>query len=125
MTQAQLDNVASTTQRNPVEAVNRAADAMLAARHLCFLGLRASFGIAHHLRYACDWLRPATQMANDASGALMDQIAQLTPDDLLVVVSQAPYTRQTVECAQLAQEAQVPVVALTAAVCAASAVGGT
>lgn len=113
LTQAQLRNVASTATRNPVDAVNAAADAVLAAHTVCFLGLRASHGIAHHLRYACDWLRPATQLANDASGALMDQIAQLTPDDLLVVVSQAPYTRQTVECAQLAHEAQVPVVALT------------
>lgn len=113
LTQAQLDNVASAALRNPVEAVNRAADAMLAARHLCFLGLRASFGIAHHLRYACDWLRPGTQLAGDASGALVDQIAQLGPPDLLVVVSVAPYTRQAVECAQQAQGAGVPVLALT------------
>ncbi|MDP3520730.1 MAG: MurR/RpiR family transcriptional regulator [Hydrogenophaga sp.] len=113
LTQAQLRNVASTASRNTVDVVNAAADVLLAARQLCFLGLRASFGIAHHLRYACDWLRPDTLLAGDASGALVDQIAQLTPADALVVVSQAPYTRQTVECAQLAFEAGVPLIALT------------
>lgn len=113
LTQAQLRNVASTAARNPVDVVNAAAHVLLAARQLCFLGLRASFGIAHHLRYACDWLRPGTLLAGDASGALVDQIAQLTPADALVVVSQAPYTRQTIECAQLAHGAGVPVIALT------------
>ncbi len=113
LTQAQLRNVASTASRNPVEVVNAAADLMLSARQLCFLGLRASFGIAHHLRYACDWLRPGTQLAGDAGGALVDQIAQLTPMDVLVVVSQAPYTRQTVEGAQIAHGAGVAVIALT------------
>lgn len=113
LTQAQLSNVAATASRNPVEAVNAAADLLLRAQRLCFLGLRASYGIAHHLRYACDWLRPDTQLASDASGALVDQIAQLGADDALVVVSQAPYTRQAVACAQLARRAGVPVVALT------------
>jgi len=113
LTQAQLRNVASTASRNTLDVVNAAADVLLAARQLCFLGLRASFGIAHHLRYACDWLRPDTLLAGDAGGALVDQIAQLTPADALVVVSQAPYTRQTVECAQLAFEAGVPLIALT------------
>ena len=113
LTQAQLRNVASTAARNPVEVVNAAADLLLSARQLTFLGLRASFGIAHHLRYACDWLRPGTLLAGDASGALLDQIAQLTEADGLVVVSQAPYTRQTVECAHVAHAAGVPIVALT------------
>ncbi len=113
LTQAQLRNVASTASRNPMVVVNAAADALLAARQVCFLGLRASFGIAHHLRYACDWLRPDTLLAGDASGVLVDQIAQLSPVDVLVVVSQAPYTRQTVACTQLAHDAGVPIVALT------------
>lgn len=113
LTQAQLRNVASTAARNAVEAVDAAADVLLRARRVCFLGLRASHGIAHHLRYACDWLRPDTELAGDASGALVDQIAQLAPADVLVVVSQAPYTRQTVECAQLAHAAGVPLIALT------------
>ena len=113
LTQAQLRNVASTAARNPVEVVNAAADLLLSARQLTFLGLRASFGIAHHLRYACDWLRPGTLLAGDASGALVDQIAQLTEADGLVVVSQAPYTRQAVECAHVAHAAGVPIVALT------------
>ena len=109
----QQRNVASVAVRNTRAEIDAVADLMLRARSLCFLGLRASHGIAHHLRYACDWLRPGTVLASDASGALMDGIAQLGRDDALVVVSQAPYTRQSVECARLAHTAGVPVVALT------------
>jgi DNA-binding MurR/RpiR family transcriptional regulator len=40
-------------------------------------------------------------------------VLALTPQDLLVVVSQAPYTRQTVEAVQVARQQNVPILALT------------
>ncbi len=110
---AQQRNVASAHGRNDMATVQAAADDLLAARMVLFLGLRASYGIAHHLRYACDWLRPGTQLAGDLAGTLADQVAQLQPPDLLVAVSQAPYTRATVELARQARDAGVPVLALT------------
>jgi len=113
LAQAQQRNLASVAERNSEAAVAAAAAAVLAARRVAFLGLRASHGIAHHLRYACDWLRPDTLLLNDLAGALVDQVAELRPDELLVVVSQAPYTRQTVELVQQAHTTGVPVLALT------------
>jgi DNA-binding MurR/RpiR family transcriptional regulator len=113
LAKAQQRNLASVAERNSEAAVASAAAAVLAARRVAFLGLRASHGIAHHLRYACDWLRPNAWLLHDLAGALVDQVAELRPDDLLVAVSQAPYTRQTVEMVQQAQAAGVPVLALT------------
>lgn len=111
--QAQTDNLNSVRIRNTAQQMNAAAQSILAAREVLFLGLRASFGIAYHLHYTCDWLRGNTRLATDPGGAWADQVLMLAPDDLLVVVSQAPYTCQTVEAAQAAQARHVPVLALT------------
>lgn len=113
MRQSQAGNLASAYDRNPSPQLRAAAQSILAARDVIFLGLRASFGIAYHLHYSCDWLRPGVRLATDAGGAWGDQVLALTPEDLLVVVSQAPYTRQTVEAVQAARQRQVPVLALT------------
>lgn len=111
--QAQAANLDSVSTRNTAQQMRAAAQTLLDARAVLFLGLRASFGIAYHLHYTCDWLRPNTRLATDAGGAWSDQLLKLQPGDLLVVVSQAPYTRQTVEAAQAVRARQVPVLALT------------
>jgi len=110
---AQADNLTSVYARNAAEQLQTAAQAILDARAVLFLGLRASFSIAYHLHYTCDWLRPNTRLATDPGGAWDDQVAALGPDDLLVVVSQAPYTQRTIEVAQQVHARGVPVLALT------------
>jgi DNA-binding MurR/RpiR family transcriptional regulator len=110
---AQAANVASVLSRNPAAQLLAAARSILAARQVLFLGLRASFGIAHHLRYTCDWLRPGTALATDPGGAWADQLAELGTSDLLVAISQAPYTVQTVQAAQQLRARGVRVLALT------------
>ena len=75
--------------------------------------MRASFGIAHHLQYTCDWLRPDTWLASEPASGGSDRLDDLGEADLLVVVSQAPYTRPVVEAAQELHARGVPVLALT------------
>lgn len=113
LARAQASNLASVAARNSPQRIEEAAQALLRARQVVFLGLRASFGIAHHLRYTCDWLRPGTSLAADPAGAWADQIAELGAGDLLVAISQAPYSVQTIEAAQRARAQGVPVLALT------------
>lgn len=113
MVAAQVGNVQSVGERNTPQQFAAAAQAILAAREVLFLGLRASFGMAHHLHYTCDWLRPGARLASDSGGALVDQTMALEPTDLLVVISQAPYARQVVALAKEVFARGVPVLALT------------
>lgn len=113
LAQAQAGNLKSVRSRNSAQQLHAAAQAILDAHEVLFLGLRASFCIAYHLHYTCDWLRANTRLATDAGGAWADQVLALAPGDLLVVVSQAPYTREIVEAAQQAHARGVPVLALT------------
>lgn len=110
---AQAGNVQSISNNNQPATLQAAAEAILAARSVGFLGLRASFGIAQSMQYRCDWLRRNTWLAADFAHSGRDRVEDLEASDLLVVVSQAPYTRAVVEATQEAQLRGVPVLALT------------
>ena len=58
-------------------------------------------------------MRGGTWLATDFANSGRDRVGDLDASDLLVVVSQAPYTRTVVEAAQEARARGVPVLALT------------
>lgn len=74
-------------------------------------GLRRSFPVVAYLAYVFEKLGiPA--LLHDRTGGL-DQRAALRPGDVLLVVSFAPYSAETVALAQAAKSAGLPVVALS------------
>ena len=110
------DQVANITQgldRNRVDTLEAVADALIGARQVLCLGLRAAHGIAMHLHYSCNLLLPNVGLAQSAAGTLRDQIWALQANDVLVVVGVSPYTRETVQLAQLAAAQGCAVVAIT------------
>jgi DNA-binding MurR/RpiR family transcriptional regulator len=111
--QCQLANAASVYQRNSLEAFEKAAQLIVQAQQVVFLGLRSSFAIAYHMQYTCDWLRPGTQLASNPGGAWPEKVLGLGPDDVLVVVSQAPYARGVVFMAEEVAKRGCKIVALT------------
>ncbi|WP_019559711.1 MurR/RpiR family transcriptional regulator [Caldimonas manganoxidans] len=113
LNEAQAADVRSCTGLNAAGRIEAAARLMLRSRQVAFLGLRASFGIAYHLHYTFALVRGTGRLLPDPSGSVVEQLDLLGPRDLLVAVSQAPYTRETVEAVQQAVHTGVPVLALT------------
>jgi DNA-binding MurR/RpiR family transcriptional regulator len=113
LNEAQHANSASVGGLNQTPQLEAAADAMLKARRVFFLGLRASHGLALHLHYTYGLLAPNGILVQGLGGTLEDQVGDMGPDDLLVVTSSASYTRQTVEAVAQARRQGTPVVALT------------
>lgn len=109
----QQSNVGSVLTLNPCAALQSAADDMLQARNVYFLGLRVCHGVAFHMNYVYGLLAANGILVSDAGGTMADQITRLGRDDLLVAISQSPYTRQTVEAVHLAHEQHAAVLALT------------
>ncbi len=97
LNEAQHANTASISGLNQRQQLEAAADAMLKARRIYFLGLRASHGLAHHLHYTYGLLASNGVLVQGLGGTLSDQIGEMGSGDLLVAMSLAPYTRQTVE----------------------------
>lgn len=113
LVQQQMGNVAATLQRNPMSALEAAADQLLAARKVVFLGMRAAHGIAFHLHYSLHLLMAKVSLADDRAGTLCDQLWELGPNDLLVAVGQSPYSRQTVDLVKATLQQGTPVLAIT------------
>jgi DNA-binding MurR/RpiR family transcriptional regulator len=113
LNEAQHANSASVSGLNQAAQLEAAADAMLKARRVYFLGLRASHGLALHLHYTYGLLAPNGILVQGLGGTLDDQVGDMGSGDLLVVTSSASYTRQTVEAAARARRQGAQVVALT------------
>lgn len=113
LNEAQQANTASVGSLNPPEQLEAAADAMLKAARVHFLGLRASHGLALYLHYTYGLLAPNGVLVQGLGGTLSDQIGDMGRDDVLVAMSFAPYTRQTVAAVAQAREQGVGLVVLT------------
>jgi len=113
LNEAQHANAASVGGLNQTAQLEAAADAMLKARRVYFLGLRASHGLALHLHYTYGLLAPNGVLLQGLGGTLDDQVGGIGPADLLVVTSSASYTRQTVQAVAQARGQGAGVVALT------------
>lgn len=110
---AQQRNTASATELNIRADIEAAADLILAARQVFFLGLRSIHGLAFHLHYCHGMLAPNGVLLHGAAGTLSDQLSRIGTHDLLVAISIAPYARETVEAVAGAVATGVPVLALT------------
>lgn len=113
LNEAQHANTASVAGLNQTAQLEAAADAMLKARRVYFLGLRASHGLALHLHYSYGLLAPNGVLVQGVGGTLSDQIGEIGGGDVLVAMSLAPYTRQTVDAVTQALEQGADLVVLT------------
>ncbi len=113
LNETQHANTASVAGLNHPSQLEAAADAMLRARRTYFLGMRASLGLASYLHYTYGLLASNGVLVQGLGGTLADQIGEIGRDDLLVAISSAPYTRQTVDAVAQAQEQGVGLLVLT------------
>jgi DNA-binding MurR/RpiR family transcriptional regulator len=113
LNEAQHANTASISGQNRRAQFEQAADAMLAATHVHFLGLRASHGLAFHLHYTYGLIAPNGSLVQGLGGTLVDQLGHMERGDMLVAISLSPYTRQTVEAVEQARKQGVQVLVLT------------
>lgn len=109
----QAANVGAVQRRNSAAAIERAADRLLRAQRVHFLGLRVCHGVAFQLHYAYGLLCANGALITDLGGTLADQVAQIGRGHALLAISQSPYTRATVESVRQARAQGAAVIALT------------
>lgn len=113
LAQMHAANVAAVARRNGAAALARAADRLLRAERVHFLGLRVCHGVAFQLHYVYGLLCANGVLLTDLGGTLADQVAQIGRGHVLAAISQSPYTRATVEAVHQAQAQGAGVIALT------------
>lgn len=110
---SQIADVESVLALNPPQKLEAAVGAIAAAQRVGFLGVRAPFGIAFQFRYAYNLIARNGVLFDGVGGTVHDQVDALGPDDVLIAISQEPYSTPTVEAVITAARRRVTVVALT------------
>ena len=77
------------------------------------VGQRRSFCVAHYLTYALSQLGIKAALIDNVGGLGPEQLTQAASGDALIAVSFSPYTPFTVDLAQRARRAGVPIVVVT------------
>jgi DNA-binding MurR/RpiR family transcriptional regulator len=109
-TAAQIERLASPAT---LKAISEAAVRLDEARRIFCLGLRSSYVVAAQFAYVMTLLGEKAELADGNGSTGIDCVRFATPDDALLVISVAPYTRATIEAAVYAQRRGVPLVAIT------------
>src|SRR5215813_12711940 len=110
---AQGVDLESVLALNSPQRLEAAVCAIAAAKRVGFLGVRASFGIAFQFRYAYNLIARNGVLFDGLGGTVHDQVDALNPGDLLIAISQTPYSTPTVDAVEAAAKRGVTVLALT------------
>ncbi|MEO7761959.1 MAG: MurR/RpiR family transcriptional regulator [Casimicrobiaceae bacterium] len=113
LSRAQLDDVESIRALNAPARIDAAVATIRAARRVGFLGVRASFGIAFQFRYAYNLIARNGVLFDGLAGTVQDQVDALETGDVLIAISQTPYSVPTVQSVESAVKRGVSVIALT------------
>lgn len=89
------------------------AQRLQAARQVYICGLRASYPLAFALLYGYRLFRDSVHLLDAHAHSLEMQLRPLGPQDVLVAISFAPYSRECLDTAQQAKARGAQVVALT------------
>ncbi|KAF1021103.1 MAG: HTH-type transcriptional regulator HexR [Paracidovorax wautersii] len=103
----------SHTEQQASHSLPRAARVLEQVRRVHVAGFRACFPVAHSLLYVYRLFRHEVQLIDGQGGSLEMQARAIAPEDALLVVSFAPYSREALEVARAAHAAGAAIVALT------------
>jgi len=111
--QAECQRMLETVDRLDAAVIGRAVDALVSAKHVYVLALRATYAFSFFFGTYLGTLRENVTILGGPGQALTSDLARLTPDDLLVAMSFRPYTRAVVTAVEVMKESGVPILALT------------
>jgi DNA-binding MurR/RpiR family transcriptional regulator len=109
--EAELDNIELTFSQNHPDQLIAALELMERAARLFVLGRRSCHPTAALFHYVHRLFRSNAVLVPD--GLLADCLRDAGPDDVLLVVSVAPYAADTVEAARWARERGTRLIAIT------------
>jgi DNA-binding MurR/RpiR family transcriptional regulator len=108
-----VQNINLSLQQNNLQDFKHIVSHLREAENIHCIGLGISKYLAEIMAYQLKlYLKKSYAMSGD-SLSFPEQIVLLTPRDLIIAFSFPPYSRQTVEAAQLAHQRKIPVVSFT------------
>lgn len=110
-TQAQSANLLALGAAN-ARAMPEAVERLHRARRLHIAGFRSSHPAAFSLKYLCSLFRPDVYLLDNTAGTLDQDLRHLGPEDTIVLISFAPYSREVSQITEAARRQSCPIIAL-------------
>ena len=95
------------------DALQAAARVLVEAPQIHVLAQRRAFPVASYLAYALSQLELKAYLLEGLGGMLRESLRNIASDEVLVVTSFHSYSREVIDAAEAAQQAGVPVIAIT------------
>lgn len=117
--QAQMVCAALTQLSHPeqvekvAEEMEKAASMLVSRRRIYIFGARQASTVANMMRYGLSLLRGNVHMLSQAEQGVAMSVLQLRKEDVLVLISAAPYSPITLKIAAIAAKQQCQILALT------------
>ncbi len=105
--------VQASLQKLRPDDVERAADLMLNARNVYVTAVRSSYALAYYFHYVGRMALPSLQLIPRHMNSAIDELNHAGPEDVMLVVTVSPYSRETIEACRFAQDRGVQLILLS------------
>lgn len=99
-----LSIVERSLERLTPETLDRATDILLAAPNVYVTAVRASFAMAYYFHYVGRMALPSLRLVPRHMGSAIDDLNEAGPEDAVLAITVSPYSRETIEACEFAQE---------------------
>ena len=107
------NNIAQMLKGLDLAALEQSVQLLIQAPRVRVYGLRQAHSMANLFAYALGLLRSDVSLLGNPHHGIAHGLTELTQQDVLVVISVAPYTRGTVAAARIAASQGMQVIAIT------------
>ncbi|HIF36386.1 MAG TPA: MurR/RpiR family transcriptional regulator [Candidatus Thioglobus sp.] len=77
------------------ESINKTVGHLIKAQKIYILGMRSSFSMAFYLHYLLHFILQNTELIRGQEGMLLSEIAQINPNDVVLVFGASPLSLET------------------------------
>ena len=113
MAAAVLGNIEAAFRDADLTMLAGAADLLRSSRCVHVVGVGGMHAVAAYFHYVVRMALPDVRLAEPAMAAMTDELADLAPEDAVLLLSVAPYATETVRAAEFAASRGARLVVLT------------
>jgi len=106
-------NIHRTLHGIGADVLDETADFLLSAKRIYVMGMRISFPVAFAFYYAYSMFRANAHLIDGKAGIAADTLRDIGLEDVLFAISNAPFSRETVQAAQYARKKGATIVAIS------------
>ncbi|WP_422054881.1 MurR/RpiR family transcriptional regulator [Shimia sp.] len=99
-----ISNITNLVDTLDTDRVQNAVNALADAQSVVLFGAFGSTGIVEYMAYLANYFSPTWTLAGRMGASLGTSLASLGPEDVLFVVTKAPYAARAVRAVEAAQE---------------------